>query len=406
MRFLLPFLFFALISAACHRGTTSFTTTDFVVQSYAWDTTPYPFSDQIQEQILSEKGAQFAAWEYASIGNMKKVHELWDEQRGKPSPLSQDQVDSFRSYSPVPAIDLILAKASSHQIVVINEAHHMPQHRIFTTRLLAGLRAQGYQHLGLEAYWQYPYNDSLLQADGYPHLKAGFYLKEPQFGNLVREALRLGFAVFGYESEGHEDSKGREINQARNIQTYMDEHPGEKVLIHCGFAHATEGNLANKWEKAMAGRLREFTGIDPLTINQTAFSEHSEPAYEHPLYRDLQLTEPTIFVRDGQSFTYRRNGGWFDLAVFHPRRGESRRPSWMSYGLRKEVEIDLRQVPFSGPYLVFAYRKGEEIGRAVPYDVQESAGPTATLVLDRERYEIVVRSRDGKAVKRSLNNRH
>jgi len=81
----------------------------------------------------------------------------------------------------------------------------MPQHRIFTTQLLNNLKEQGFSHLGLESYFSNPKSDSLFQVNGYPTLKSGYYTKESQFENLVGEAHKKGFKVFGYGSQGHEN---------------------------------------------------------------------------------------------------------------------------------------------------------------------------------------------------------
>ena len=42
-------------------------------------------------------------------------------------------------------------EAEKYQIVMINEAHHVPQHRVFTYRLLEDLWQKGYRYLALEA---------------------------------------------------------------------------------------------------------------------------------------------------------------------------------------------------------------------------------------------------------------
>ena len=60
--------------------------------------------------------------------------------------------------------------------------------------------------------------------------------------------------------------KRQEIEQALNIKRVIDSRPNEKFLIHCGFDHALEG-IHNSWEKAMAGRLTEYTGIDLSLIH-------------------------------------------------------------------------------------------------------------------------------------------
>lgn len=82
--------------------------------------------------------------------------------------------------------------------------------------------------------------------------------------------------MFGYEATGGENGKEREIAQARNIIRFIDQNPHGKLLIHCGHDHVIEGMPSSRaWEKAMAGRLKEYTQIDPFTIDQTQFAEKS-----------------------------------------------------------------------------------------------------------------------------------
>jgi len=279
----------------------------------------------------------------------------------------------------------------------------MPQHRIFSTQLLDGLKEQGFKHLGLEAYFGSPTTDSLMQANGYPILKSGYYTKEPQFGNLLRVAHKKGFKIFGYESEGNESGKEREINQARNIQTYIEKFPNEKVMIHCGFDHGYEGEMTNQWEKAMAGRLAEFTNINPLTINQEIYSERSKKEYENPFYQLTDVKKSSIFINNkGQIFGEYKYGGKFDIAVFHPRSQTFNRPIWLKYGDRKEVNFSFQEAEIDCPCLVLAYNKGEKIGSAVPYDIQEAKEKKVKLILNKSDYEIVIWNKENKALKTEL----
>ena len=62
----------------------------------------------------------------------------------------------------------------------------------------------------------------------------------------------------------------REIEQAENIQKFIERNLLGKVLIHCGYAHAYEYDYP-AWGKAMAGRLKDIMKIDPLTIDQTMY---------------------------------------------------------------------------------------------------------------------------------------
>src|SRR5690606_18409918 len=111
-----------------------------------------------------------------------------------------------------------------------------PIHRVFTESLLEGLYQNGYRYLGLEALAE----DSLINIRKWPVINDGYYTNEPQFGNMIREALRLGFIVFGYESGGR--GKEREMGQAANIVEILKNDPNTKILIHCGFGHIVEDN--------------------------------------------------------------------------------------------------------------------------------------------------------------------
>jgi len=150
--------------------------------------------------------------------------------------------------------------------------------------------------LGLEALSNEEHLDSLQKIRKYPVQKTGYYITDPQFGNLVREAIEIGYTVFPYETNsGEANGKPREIDQARNIQKVIEARPSEKYLIYCGFDHALEGTH-DYWERAMAGRLKEFTGIDPLTINQVLYSEKSNSKFNHPLLKALDIKVSTIIL--------------------------------------------------------------------------------------------------------------
>ncbi|MEM1327189.1 MAG: hypothetical protein AAGI23_14605 [Bacteroidota bacterium] len=390
----------SLILLSCQPKMYQFTDYDFELKGFDWDESNYKFPQFIQDSVITKYGNQYAAWDYAYIGDIKRLHETWDISASPRDSLSKGAIDTFRTYRAVKAIDYILEAAKEEQIVIINEAHHMPQHRVFTTRLLEGLQQHGFKHLGLEAYYAYNKNDSMLQVKGYPTLTSGFYTKDPQFGQMIRKAHQLGFGIFGYESEGHAGGKEREINQARNIEQFLKAHPGEKFLIHCGFAHAFEGNLGGQWEKAMAGRLAEYTGIDPLTISQTDYSERSQRAFERPQYKITDVEAPTVYLKEeNQPVTVTRNDGGFDLAVFHPRtKMKDGRAQWLVYGDRKVVPFAFPNLNLEPPYLVFAYVKGEEVGHAVPLDIQFSETKAANLVLHPGEYNIVVWNEEGRAV--------
>src|SRR5690606_576871 len=124
--------------------------------------------------------------------------------------------------------------------------------------------------------------------------------------------------------------KQREIDQANNIARVLAANPQAKMLIHCGFDHVIEGTPNNRsWEKAMAGRLKDLTGIDPLTIDQVTYSERGHIQNEHPFARMTGQAGPMIAImNDGKPLS--KNREQFDISVIHPASGDYEgRPKWM-----------------------------------------------------------------------------
>lgn len=371
-----------------------------------WAAQPYLFTAQIEDQPEADYAAQLKAWNYSYIGNYPQVLKSWDQQAAERlDTLSVADSLAFREkYLPEKAIPYILAEAEKAQVLIINEAHHIPMHRVFTTRLLEGLYERGYRYFGLEALASNDSADSILNAAGYPTLQSGYYIREPQFGNLIREALQLGFQLFSYEARSDADGREREMEQARYIADFMAENPGQKVLIHCGFAHAAEGEYKS-WGRTMAGRLNEFTAIDPLTVNQTNYTERSEPRFEDAYYRALHPKEPTIFATpEGEAFQPGGTTYYYDLYVFHPRTLQPDRPEWLLFADRKVMEVDLRHENLPLPYKLLVYAENEPIGEAVPLEVLEidQNETPVTCILPPGKHTLVVVDTAGQAFQAPL----
>ena len=108
--------------------------------------------------------------------------------------------------------------------------------------------------------------------------------------------------------------------------------------------------------------------------------------------------------KSGDVFGEYNRGGSFDIAVFHPRSKGVHRPQWMVYENREVVEFSFKEATIECPCLVFAYKKGERIGAAVPYDIQETSDKRVNLVLDRSDFDLVIWNEQGKALKSSIKN--
>ena len=365
--------------------------------------TDYKFSSEIKQQISIETTEnshhggfkhEEASSNYANKGDYKNALIQWDLAKGiQEQSYSKAQIDSInKTYSKIKATDFIIEQAKETQVVIINEAHHNSFHRLFTKSLLQKLYDNGYKNLGLEAI----FFDPNLNKRKYPIQKTGYYIKDPQFGDLVRMALQIGYNVFPYEPEHivGNTAKQREIGQAKNIQKIIDSKPNEKFLIHCGYDHALEGKLNNSWEKAMAGRLTEYTEINPLTINQILYSEKSKSKYNHPLLKALNIKESSIIIdKDNKPLSYKRGEAWTDIAVFHPNTEYiDDRPNWLFENGNKNVSIALTDIQIEFPVMVLAFKKGEDINLAVPIDITEVESKTenCNLGLKKGAYDIIV----------------
>jgi hypothetical protein len=364
--------------------------------------TEYKFSSEIEEKVAQDSVPwkyQFSASDYAIKGDYNNALIHWDLAMGtRVKSYSKLQIDSInQKYSKIKAIDYIIEQAKQNKIIIINEAHHSSFHRVFTKSLLQKLFDVGYKNLGLEALGNGEYLDSTLNSRKYPILETGHYIKDPQFGNLVREALEIGYELFAYENMGKGSGQQREIEQAKNIEKKIKSKANEKFLIHCGFDHALEGTH-DFWEKAMAGRLTDYTSINPFTINQVFYSEKSKPEYNHPLLKALDIKESSVIIdKDNNPFKYEQGKAWTDIAVFHPNTNYiDGKPNWLFKNGNKNISISLRDIQIEFPVLVLAYKQGENIDLAVPIDITEvkNEAENCHLGLKTGTYDIVVTNRN------------
>lgn len=368
------------------------TTVNLVAQS---EKEVYKFSYDIETAIEKDTVPwkyQTGAAEYSFIGNYRKTLETWDRGGVGIPKLSKEDSLYFYNFTPINAKDYIIERSKNEQIIIINEAHINPSHRVFTLSLLQGLYNNGYRYLGLEAL----IDDTIINERKYPIMESGYYTKEPQFGNLIYTAIKIGFTLFGYEATENENGKEREIVQAENIANFLVKHPSGKMLIHCGHDHVIKGTPNNRsWEKAMAGRLKDYTEINPFTIEQTQYTEKSERKYNQPYISMVNKDFPVVLInKDENLFNGEKGNDQVDCKIIHPETYYiNGRPNWLfSKGKRKAYYIEKSKIA-QYPLLVLAYRKGEFDNNGVPADVievieNENIPP---LILDKGEYEIIVK---------------
>lgn len=325
-----------------------------------------------------------------------------------PSPAAAHWLETA---TPLPALQEILQAAQNRQIVILNEAHHVPRGRAFALQLALALRKRGFTYFAAETFS--PEVTDTVRT-GYPNFHTGFYTAEPTFGDMVRQTLRAGYKLVPYETQEWDEKgdamdrvRSRETMQARNLtQRIFRRDPHARVFIYVGYGHETED-----WSKTadgrevgwMAARLQRETGIDPLTIDQTLADEHSAPEYESPDYTQavahFHFTVPTVFrLPSGEWQIIGGYQGKVDMQVFHPRAQYAHgRPDWLKEnGYRRPYAVRPEWLPTVGRVLLQAFVASEPAD-AIPMDqVLLTAGQSPPcLLLPRGDYRLVLQSEDG-----------
>ena len=284
---------------------------------------------------------------HSILGEYAQAHQQFAQIHASGVGHQGGEVKPFQGWTPINAQEAIIERLKGEQVLMINEAHHVPQHRAFTLQLLESLYAEGFRYFAAETLSE----DPKLKERGYPQLGVtGFYTQEPVYGNLIREALRLGFKIVPYEDSSECVSAKenpyfcqnlREENQAKNlIARTLKQDPFARVVVHVGYGHHTE-TAQGEW-KPMGYYFKQMTGIDPLTIDQQRLSPRAGLASESADYiqaiKQFQPTQPMVLVNaKNQLWQTEALKGVNDIEVFHPRSLYIQgRPHWLLWGGRKQ----------------------------------------------------------------------
>ena len=293
------------------------------------------------------------------------------------------------------AANAILEQAAGFHFLLINEAHNDGQHRAFTSSLLKPLRDKGYNYLALEAL---SHDDPELVSRGYPIIKSGYYLKDPVFGNMIREALALGYKLVPYETTNNSsNSTLRDGDQARNIYTKtLKADPNAKVLVHAGYSHIAEDGSSSY--SPMGKQLKELARQNILTIDQVTMTERNDSLKTHPYYRyvvnKLKPLKPVMFRNNNDILVDPVNLTSIDMQLYHPattyRKG---RPGWLVSSDKHLYDLPADFKQFKG-FLLQAFNAGEA-ETAIPVD-QFVIDDEKALVLKPGKYVLKLTDRNGK----------
>jgi hypothetical protein len=186
-----------------------------------------------------------------TLREWRSLYQYWD---GKTDDSNYLAIDDG-------ALNFLMNQCKDEKIVMLNENHFSPNHRLLLHLPLQKLYNNGFRYLGLEMLWETNINER-----GFAVNKSGFYTNEPMAANLIREAQNVGFRVFGYD----DFTNDREKKQAENIYNNTFQLDSlAKVVILAGFEHIHEKIATNR--NRMAAEFKRSYGIDPLTINQVEY---------------------------------------------------------------------------------------------------------------------------------------
>jgi hypothetical protein len=336
----------------------------------------------------------------AFVGDIRSINELrkTTEEKLSAGAIAEAKklVDSTKGVVYEDARKYILAKTRTNRVVMINEAHDNPMHRMFTTSLLEDMYNQGFRYLAMEML-----NNRTTRSITKADMNTGNYVCEPMAAELVRKALELGYTLVPYEDTVFPHTvKEREYAQAANIAAVVKKDPAAKILVHAGYGHIEEAALSDDFIP-MAAYFKIISGIDPLTVSQTNMSEGGTNSFEAEVYRQFirkhPITLSTVALLDNKPIDI-TGMVLNDIYVIHPPvKYLNERPTWMAMTGKKEIPV---AAAYKSAFLVQAYFMKEynekTIATVIPADQTYNNGANGlySLYLRKGIYKILFRDKN------------
>lgn len=295
------------------------------------DLARYQYLHRLMPQLSVDdqmQARQFLAFADANLGLYRAAVSDFPFTNAAPADLIMPTPSHWRGIN---AVDAIVGLAVNRRIVMVNEAHHDPHTRLLTLALLPRLRALGFTHFAAEALDE---KDTGLTRRGYPLTASGSeYVREPLYGEIVREAIRLGFVIVPYESFD-KAQQVRETGQANNLyRRVFVADPAARLFVHAGYAHIDKapGGLGDD-VRPMAMELKRLSGFDPLSIDQIRF-RGVDPARQPRNYRQLiaafHPTKAMVLLGRGDGKPWSAHPQRYDISVILPSTTDAPRPNWL-----------------------------------------------------------------------------
>jgi hypothetical protein len=319
----------------------------------------------------------------------------FDNRIAPPRSQSLPSIDDWQSQD---AADAVAKMATQRQIVMVNEAHHDAHTRELTLQLLPRLRALGFRYFAVEALAD---KDPGLIQRGYATDASGTeYLMEPLYGEIIRQAIKLGYILVPYDPESAA-LNDRDTQQARTLyESVFAKDPQAKLFVHAGYSHIDKapGNLGADIHP-MAMQLKQLSGYDPLCVDQMQFRDVAVGGLDFGFYStvasEFMPKEPIVLRNRHNDAIWTSDPLRHDVSVILPPASErdldlhgimradvlrreivlprapfdiDERPSWLTLGhTRVPFPISLDMCNGQLPCVIEAHYPGEP-DTAVPAD--------------------------------------
>ncbi len=360
------------------------------IHQFSW-----PVYYDLLSQSVSFAGDYDAALEYQKLSDSTKLSDVEFRQIGK-------SVQQLKDVKNSDAKRFITFIAPNYKVIMLNEATNKPLHRAFAYSLLDVLYNRGFRYLAMEMLNPMP--DQELTKLTY---KTGHFATEPVAGELIRQALDLGFKLVAYEDPqaGSHTPTERDSVQAANIAKIFVQDPQAKIYVYASYGHIAEKNTSPDFIP-MGMAFKKLTGIDPLTIDQTDMTEESNFAFGKAFYdayiEKFPVTSPSIPLVNDEPVNV-TGSTLYDLTVIHPKtQYYYARPTWLTLaGRRQSVSVKTKN---KNIFLVQAYYQfesfGTKPGQVVPADQTYFAYGSGvyTMYLRRGLYILIFRDRQYKTL--------
>jgi hypothetical protein len=350
------------------------------------------FSTPIYYDLLSQSvsfvGDYAGALEYQKKSDTTRLTDVEYRQIGK-------SIQQLKDIKNVDAKRFIAFIASNYKVIMLNEASNKPLHRAFAYSLLDVLYNRGYRYLAMEMLNPMP--DHELTKLTY---KTGHFATEPVAGELIRQAIELGFRLVAYQDpqgNSHTPTE-RDSIQALNIAKIFKDDPEAKIFVYGSYGNIAEKSITPDFIP-MGMAFKRITGIDPLTIDQTDMTEESNFSFGKAFYdayvEKFPLTVPSVPLINDEPVNV-TGTTLYDLTVIHPKTTYYfARPTWLALSNRRQpVSIKSKN---QNIFLVQAYYQfesfGTKPGQVVPADQTyfSYGNGTFTLYLRRGLYILIFR---------------